>query len=59
MLEGIDLAEIEMKTGPPPEAVRRAVESLVRTGKLKEDGTRLRLPEKLLFVSNEVLQAIV
>ena len=59
MLEGIDLAEIEMKSGPPPEAVRRAVESLVRTGKLKEDGTRLRLPEKLLFVSNEVLQAIV
>jgi len=59
MLEGIDLAEIEMKNGPPPEAVRRAVESLVGAGKLMEDGTRLRLPEKLLFVSNEVLQAIV
>jgi len=59
MLEGVDLAEMENVYGPPPEAVRRAVESLLCTGKLKEDGGRIRLPEKLLFVSNEVLQSIV
>ena len=58
LVEGIDLKDIEKKNGPPPEAVRKAVESLVSAGKLKEEGSRLRLPENLLFVSNEVLQAL-
>jgi oxygen-independent coproporphyrinogen-3 oxidase len=58
MLEGIDLEEIEKRIGPPPEAVRRAVESLSRAGKLQEEGSRIRLPASLLFISNEVLQAL-
>ena len=56
MLDGIDLKEIEKRIGPPPEAVRRAVEPLVRAGRLQEEDSRLRLPPRLLFVSNEVLQ---
>ena len=58
MVEGIDLAEIEKITGPPTEAVRSAVDTLVRAGKLQEDGSRLRIPPAFLFVSNEVLQAL-
>lgn len=56
--EGIDLAEIEKKIGPPPEAVRGAVEALTRAGKLQGEGSRLRIPPAFLFVSNEVLQAL-
>jgi oxygen-independent coproporphyrinogen-3 oxidase len=59
MLEGIDLKGIEKQVGPPPESLRRAVESLLRAGRLQEEGSRLRLPAGLLFVSNEVLQALV
>jgi len=59
MLDGIDLEEREMRIGPPPKAVRRAMESLLQAGKLQEEGSRLRLPPHLLFVSNEVLQALV
>ncbi len=58
LVEGIYLSEIEEKYGPPPESVRGAVEALARAGKLQRDGTRLRLPAELLFVSNEVLQAL-
>jgi oxygen-independent coproporphyrinogen-3 oxidase len=58
MLEGIDREEIEKRIGPPPETVRRAVESLLRAGKLQEERSRLRLPVSLLFISNEVLQAL-
>lgn len=56
MLDGIDLKVIEKRIGPPPETVRRAVEPLLRAGKLQEEDSRLRLPPYLLFVSNEVLQ---
>jgi hypothetical protein len=59
MLEGIDLKGIEKQVGPPPESLRRAVESLLRAGRLQVEGSRLRLPAGLLFVSNEVLQALV
>ena len=59
MLEGIDLKGIEKQVGPPPESLRRAVESLLRAGMLQEEGSRIRLPASLLFVSNEVLQALV
>jgi coproporphyrinogen III oxidase-like Fe-S oxidoreductase len=58
MLEGIDIAEIGKRIGPPPESVRRAVESLLRAGKLREDGSRLRLQAGALFISNEALQAL-
>ncbi|MBI5342942.1 MAG: coproporphyrinogen III oxidase family protein [Deltaproteobacteria bacterium] len=59
MREGIDLAEIEKKNGPPPEDVRRAVQTLLSSGKLQEKGSRILLPVHLLFVSNEALQALV
>jgi oxygen-independent coproporphyrinogen-3 oxidase len=58
LVEGIDLAEIEKKIGPPPEAVRDAVEALTRAGKLEGESSRLRIPPAFLFVSNEVLQAL-
>ncbi len=58
LLDGIDLKETERRIGPPPETVRRSMERLVRAGSLQQEGSRLRLPPGLLFVSNEVLQAL-
>jgi oxygen-independent coproporphyrinogen-3 oxidase len=55
MTEGIDPKEIGERIGPPPESLRRAVESLLRAGKLQEEGSRIRLPADALFISNEVL----
>jgi coproporphyrinogen III oxidase-like Fe-S oxidoreductase len=55
MTEGVDLEEIETRIGAPPEPLRDAVTDMTRTGKLLMEGTRLRLPGNLLFVSNEVL----
>jgi oxygen-independent coproporphyrinogen-3 oxidase len=55
MTEGVDLEEIETRIGAPPEPLRDAVTDMTRTGKLLREGTRLRLPGNLLFVSNEVL----
>jgi oxygen-independent coproporphyrinogen-3 oxidase len=58
MVEGIDREEIERRIGPPPEPVRRAVNLLLHAGKLHEEGSRLRLPSRLFFVSNEALQEL-
>ena len=55
---GVDAARIEKEIGAPPPELRDAVEDLVGTGRLLRDGARLRLPESLLFVSNEVLQRL-
>ncbi|MGE5189252.1 MAG: radical SAM family heme chaperone HemW [Gemmatimonadota bacterium] len=55
---GVDAADIERKIGAPPPELRDAVTELVATGRLLRDGSRLRLPESLLFVSNEVLQRL-
>jgi coproporphyrinogen III oxidase-like Fe-S oxidoreductase len=55
MNEGVDMEEIETRIGAPPEPLRDAVTEMTRTGKLLREGTRLRLPGNLLFVSNEVL----
>ncbi len=51
---GIDAAEIEKRIGVPPQPLRDAVEQLVMSGRLLREGSRLRLPESLLFVSNEI-----
>jgi oxygen-independent coproporphyrinogen III oxidase len=59
LVEGIDLKEISRRYGPPPEPARRAVEALVMAGRLVAKDARLRLPGELLFVSNEVLAALV
>lgn len=53
---GVDAAEIEKRIGVPPPPLRDAVEQLVMSGTLLRDGSRLRLPGSLMFVSNEVLQ---
>jgi oxygen-independent coproporphyrinogen III oxidase len=58
MIAGVDLAGIERKAGPPPGPLRDAVAALVRRGRLLREDGRLRLPDNLLFVSNEVLQAL-
>ncbi len=55
---GVDAAEIEKRIGVPPQPLRDAVEELVRSGKLLREGSRLRLPERFLFVSNQVLQRL-
>lgn len=57
-IDGVDAAEIEKRIGAPPQLTRDAVNSLVASGRLLREGSRLRLPEALLFVSNEVLQRL-
>jgi len=58
MTDGVDPAEIETRIGAPPAAVRDAVDGLVNDGKLLEEGSRLRLPDNLFFVSNEILSVL-
>ena len=58
MTDGVDPAEIERKIGPPPDALRDALESLVEEGKLLREKNRLRLPDQLFFVSNEILAVL-
>lgn len=58
LAEGVDAPEIEKRYGPPPDAVREAVEAAVRTGRLIREGSSLRLPADLFFVSNEVLAGL-
>ena len=53
---GIDTAGIEKRIGVPPQPLRDAVEQLVKSGRLLRDGSCLRLPGSLMFVSNEVLR---
>jgi oxygen-independent coproporphyrinogen-3 oxidase len=59
MSEGVDLTEIEVISGTPlPDPLRKSVDEMVDDGKLLREGSRLRLPGELLFVSNEVLQRL-
>jgi len=57
-IDGVDTVEIGKKIGAPPQVTRGAVEELVTSGRLLRDGSRLRLPEALLFISNEVFQRL-
>ncbi len=54
MTDGVDLAKIEATLGPPPSDLLETLAELGRTRRLIRTGSRLRLPERLLFVSNEV-----
>jgi oxygen-independent coproporphyrinogen-3 oxidase len=56
--EGVSPPFIEKRNGPPPEPVRGAVEKLIGSGVLLQEGDRLRLPERHWFVSNEALQRL-
>jgi oxygen-independent coproporphyrinogen-3 oxidase len=58
MTDGVNPAEIETRIGAPPDAVRDTVDSLVNDGKLLREGDRLRLPDNLFFVSNEILAVL-
>ncbi len=57
-IDGVDTEEIGKRIGAPPHRMRDAVEELTASGRLVREGSRLRLPEALLFVSNEVLQRL-
>ena len=58
MTDGVDPAEIETRIGPPPDVLRDIVDSLVQDGKLLRERNRLRLPDNLFFVSNEILAVL-
>jgi oxygen-independent coproporphyrinogen-3 oxidase len=58
MSEGVSPPSIEKRNGPPPDEAREAVDHLVGSGVLLQEGDRLRLPERHWFVSNEVLQRL-
>jgi len=59
MTEGVDLGKLETISGTPlPGPLRKAVNELVDGGRLLRDEGRIRLPGKLFFVSNEVLQRL-
>lgn len=58
MNAGVDLSAVETRIGPPPPSLGESVSFLVRTGRLLRDGSRIRIPEHLLFVSNEILSRL-
>lgn len=55
LVEGVDVDDVSKRLGPPPDDVWHAVESALRQGRLIREGTRVRVPAKFFFVSNEVL----
>jgi oxygen-independent coproporphyrinogen-3 oxidase len=58
-LDGIDLAALAARFGAIPPARLAAIDALVSGKKLLRDGSRLRIPEPLLFLANEVLAELV
>ncbi|MBI5905177.1 MAG: radical SAM family heme chaperone HemW [Deltaproteobacteria bacterium] len=56
--EGISLVEGEKRHGPPPSALRGAVDRLIDSGMLLREADRIRIPENHWFVSNEILRRI-
>lgn len=58
-LDGVDLDAVAARFGPLPPGRRAAVDALVSGKKLLRDGNRLRIPESLLFIANEVLTELV
>lgn len=54
MEEGIDLHAIEGTIGPLPAPLADTVAQLILAGLLLREGSRLRLPDRLYFVSNEI-----
>jgi len=53
--EGVLLDAVEKRNGPPPEPLRKAVETLIESGSLLREQDRLLLPVRYWFVSNEAL----
>jgi oxygen-independent coproporphyrinogen-3 oxidase len=58
-LDGVDLGAIAARSGPIPPARQAAVDRLVAGKKLLRDGDRVKVPEELLFLANEVLAELV
>ena len=48
----------QTRIGSPPDALRDALDSLVEDGKLLRERNRIRLPDHLFFVSNEILAVL-
>jgi oxygen-independent coproporphyrinogen-3 oxidase len=57
--DGVDLAELALRNGPPPPEVAEAIARLGESGKLVRENGRLRIPEALFFLANEVLAELV
>jgi len=58
MTEGVDLRAIEEKIGAPSPPLVDIVDRLIADGLLLHAGGRLRLPSRLLFVSNEIFSRL-
>ncbi len=58
LADGVSVAEGEKRYGPRPETLPGAVDRLVESGCLLRSRGRLRIPERLWFVSNEVLRRL-
>jgi len=56
--DGVDLAAGEQRYGPPPASLREAADTLIASGGLLSEGTRLRMPARFWFISNEVLRRL-
>lgn len=54
MTEGVDLRAVREQFGAPPADLSGTVHRLVAEGLLLSEGERIRLPSRLLFVSNEI-----
>lgn len=58
-IDGIDIAAIAARSGPMSPARQATVDRLVAGKKLLRDGNRVKIPDKLLFLANEVLAELV
>lgn len=58
-LPGVDLDGIAARFGPPPPGRAKAIEEMVASGTLNREGSRVRIPERYLFLANELLSGLV
>jgi len=59
LIEGISPVEMERMFGKIPSLLSRSLEDLLERGFLVEEAGKIRIPEKLLFTSNEILAKLL
>jgi len=59
LIEGISPGDMEKKFGKMPSLLSRSLEDLLEGGLLTKGEGKIRIPEKLLFISNEILAKLL
>lgn len=56
---GICIATIQEELGEPPRSLRKSIHQLLKANLLQKDDDMLKIPQDLIFTSNEVLARLV